>query len=151
MGIKKMSRNRVKEFNIRNYEERGISMEDVKQIKEAFDLFDGDKSGQVDVAELKEALSNIGLTTESATLNNIMDSLDADHSGEVDFDEFFNLLATKASIGESEADLKKISRELNDLNMTENEMREMIKRADSNNDGKVSFRDFYNIMTKKLN
>merc|ERR1712032_524143 len=151
MGIKKMSRNRVKEFNIRNYEERGISMEDVKQIKEAFDLFDGDKSGQVDVAELKEALSNIGLTTESATLNNIMDSLDADHSGEVDFDEFFNLLATKASIGESEADLKQISRELNDLNMTENEMREMIKRADSNNDGKVSFRDFYNIMTKKLN
>merc|ERR1712222_104736 len=99
MGIKKMSRNKVKEFNIRNYEERGISMEDVKQIKEAFDLFDGDKSGQVDVAELKEALSNIGLTTESATLNNIMDSLDADHSGEVDFDEFFNLLATKASIG----------------------------------------------------
>ena len=168
---KKSGSKGVKEFNIKNYEERGISMEDVKQIKEAFDLFDADKSGQVEISELKEALSNIGLTTESATLNNIMESLDTDHSGQVDFDEFFNLLATKASIGESEADLKKvfdlftggksdtidmetlkgISRELNDLNMTENEMREMIKRADTNNDGKVTFKDFYNIMTKKLN
>lgn len=160
-----------REFNIKNYEDRGISMEDVKQIKEAFDLFDADKSGEVEISELKEALNNIGLTTESATLKNIMESLDADGSGQVDFDEFFNLLATKASIGESKEDLKKvfdlftggksdyidletlrqIARELNDLNMTENEMREMIKRADSNNDGRVNFEDFYKIMTKKLN
>ncbi len=167
-----MSKNlKTRPFDIRNYEERGISLEDVKQIKEAFDLFDNDKSGSIDSKELKEALKNIGLTTENATLNNIMESLDADHSGTVDFDEFFDLLSSKATIGESEADLKKvfelftgnksdyidfdtlkqISKELSDLNMTENEMREMIKRADSNNDGKVTAKDFFNIMTKKLN
>ena len=104
-----MSKNlKTRPFDIRNYEERGISLEDVKQIKEAFDLFDNDKSGSIDSKELKEALKNIGLTTENATLNNIMESLDADHSGTVDFDEFFDLLSSKATIGESEADLKKV-------------------------------------------
>lgn len=167
-----MSKNtKVRTFDIKKYEDRGLSTEDVKQIKEAFDLFDADKSGTVDTKELKEALNNIGLTTESTTLANIMESLDADRSGTVDFDEFFDLLAQKANIGESEADLQKvfelftggksdyidldtlkqISKELSDLNMTENEMREMIKRADSNNDGKVTSKDFFNIMTKKLN
>jgi Ca2+-binding EF-hand superfamily protein len=168
-----MSKNKAKTiaFDLKSYEDRGISTEDVKQIKEAFDLFDSDRSGEVDTKELKEALTNIGLTTESSTLRNIMDSLDKDRSGSVSFDEFFDLLATRANIGESEADLQKvfdlftgsksdyidletlrqIARELSDLNMTESEMKEMIKRADSNNDGKVTFKDFFNIMTKKLN
>lgn len=33
--------------------------------------------------------------------------------------------------------------------MTDEELREMIERADSNGDGEISFEDFYNIMTKK--
>ena len=161
----------VKEFNPKNYEHLGIPLEDVKQIKEAFDLFDADKSGHVDTTELKEALQNIGLPSESQTLKTIMDTLDADKSGEVDFDEFINLLSAKAAVGDTREDLRKvfelftggkskkidfkilkqIGEELSDLGMTEQEMSEMIKRADTNGDGGVDFEEFYNIMTKKLN
>ncbi len=45
-------------------------------------------------------------------------------------------------------DLKRVCRELGE-DMEETEMLEMIERADSTGDGKVSFEDFYNIMTKK--
>ena len=44
--------------------------------------------------------------------------------------------------------LKRVARELGE-NMTDEELQEMIDRADSNGDGAVSMDDFYNIMTKK--
>ena len=45
--------------------------------------------------------------------------------------------------------LKKVARELNE-NMTDEELDEMIKRADLDHDNKVSFEEFYQIMTKKI-
>jgi len=44
--------------------------------------------------------------------------------------------------------LKNVTRELGE-NMTKDELAEMITRADTDDDGKVSFEDFYAIMTKK--
>ena len=160
-----------KDFNPKDYENLGIPLDDVKLIKEAFDLFDGDKSGKIDTAELKEALTTIRLPTGADTLDKIMKDLDADKSGTVDFDEFINLLSAKAAVGDSREDLKKvfelftagkskvitietlrgIAKELSDLNMTESEMKEMILRADSDHDQGVNFEEFYAIMTKKLN
>jgi Ca2+-binding EF-hand superfamily protein len=46
------------------------------------------------------------------------------------------------------ANLRRVAKELGET-MTEEEILEMIERADSDNDGRVSFEDFYNIMTKK--
>jgi len=169
--VKRTSLVQQRDFNPKEYEHLGIPLEDIKLIKEAFDLFDADKSGKIDTTELKEALETIKLPTESATLKNIMDSLDADKSGTVEFDEFINLLSAKAAVGDTKEDLRKvfalftggktnkitietlrgIAQELTDLNLTESEMKEMILRADNNKDNAVDFEEFYNIMTKKLN
>ena len=44
--------------------------------------------------------------------------------------------------------LVRVARELGET-MTDEELQEMVERADSNGDGAVSMDDFYNIMTKK--
>merc|ERR1712217_463421 len=44
--------------------------------------------------------------------------------------------------------LKRVSKELGET-MSEEELKEMIERADSNADGAITPEDFYNIMTKK--
>ena len=44
--------------------------------------------------------------------------------------------------------LKRVAKELGE-NMTDEELQEMIDRADSNGDAAVTMDDFYNIMTKK--
>merc|ERR1719444_739788 len=44
--------------------------------------------------------------------------------------------------------LKRVSKELGET-MSEEELKEMIERADSNGDGQITPEDFYNIMTKK--
>lgn len=45
-------------------------------------------------------------------------------------------------------DLKRITKELGE-EMEDSELNEMIERGDSDGDGKVSFEDFYQVMTKK--
>ncbi len=158
------------EFDPKKYEKNGLTEEEVMEIKEAFDLFDNDKSGTIDTNELKQALKNLGIDAKNQTLSNMMADLDKDNSGTIDFDEFIDMMTAKMSdrdtredlekvfklfLGDDQGDkillkhLKRVARELNE-NMSEEELQEMITRADLNKDQGVDFEEFYQIMTKKI-
>lgn len=47
-------------FNARKYERAGLKQDEIEEIKEAFDLFDTDRSGQIDLKELREAMQSLG-------------------------------------------------------------------------------------------
>ena len=94
--------------------------------------------------------------------------LDEDGNGAIDFEEFLDMMTARMSDKDSKEDIKKVfklfdddktdsitlnnlrrvARELGET-MDDNELNEMIERADTGGEGKVSFDDFYNIMTKK--
>ena len=99
-----------------------------------------------------------------------MNDIDKNQSGTIDFDEFIEMMTAKMSdkdtpedlrkvfdlfIGDNTADkielkhLKRVAKELGE-NMSDDELNEMIVRADTDKDGKVSFDEFYAIMTKKI-
>lgn len=171
VGAGKKPEKKDEGFNPKKYEKNGLTEDEVMEIKEAFDLFDTDKSGQIDTEELKQALKNLGIDAKNQTLNNMMADLDADNSGEIDFDEFINMMTAKMSdrdtredlkkvfnlfLGDDEkaeriniSHLKKVAKDLNE-NMSEEELKEMINRADLNHDNEVDFEEFYTIMTKKI-
>ena len=157
-------------FDTKNYEKNGLTEDEVLEIKEAFDLFDTDKSGEIDVNELKQALMNLGIDTKNQTLQNMLADIDKNGNANIDFDEFIDMMTAKMSdkdtredlekvfelfLGDDDADkidikhLKRVCKELNE-NMSDDELNEMIVRADSDRDGKVTFEDFYAIMTKKI-
>jgi len=157
-------------FDTKNYEKNGLTEDEVLEIREAFDLFDTDKSGEIDVAELKQALLNLGIDTKNQTLQNMLADIDKNGDANIDFDEFINMMTAKMSdkdtredlekvfelfLGDDNADkidirhLKRVCKELNE-NMSDDELNEMIVRADTDRDGKVSFEEFYAIMTKKI-
>ena len=157
-------------FDPKNYEKNGLTYEEVQEIKEAFDLFDTDKTGEIDTNELKQALSNLGIDARNQTLANMMADIDRNGSGTIDFDEFIDMMTAKMSdkdtredlqkvfelfLGDDDSDkieikhLKRVVKELNET-MSDDELNEMITRADTDRDGKVSFEEFYNIMTKKI-
>ena len=52
-------------LDTKNYEKNGLTEDEVLEIREAFDLFDTDHSGEIDVAELKQALMNLGIDTKN--------------------------------------------------------------------------------------
>ena len=157
-------------FDPKNYEKNGLTADEVIEIKEAFDLFDSDKSGQIDTNELKQALQNLGIDAKNQTLQNMLADIDKNGSGDIDFDEFIDMMTAKMSdkdtredlqkvfdlfLGDDDADkieikhLKRVVKELNE-NLSDDELNEMITRADTDRDGKVSFEEFCNIMTKKI-
>ena len=94
--------------------------------------------------------------------------LDKNKSGNIDFEEFLDMMTARMSDKDTREDinkvfrlfdddtsgsitirnLRRVARELGE-NMTDEELQEMVERADSNGDGAVSMDDFYNIMTKK--
>ena len=158
------------QYDAKKYEKNGLTEDEVLEIKEAFDLFDTDKSGEIDVAELKQALLNLGIDTKNQTLQNMLADIDKNGDATIDFDEFIDMMTAKMSdkdtredlqkvfelfIGDEETDkieikhLKRVCKELNE-NMSDEELNEMIIRADTDRDGKVSFEEFYAIMTKKI-
>ena len=161
---------KAEEFNVQNYVKNGLTEEEVLEIKEAFDLFDTDHSGEIDTGELKQALSNLGIDAKNQTLQNMINDIDKNASGTIDFDEFIEMMTAKMSDKDTREDLKKVfdlfigddsstmielkhlkrvAKELNE-NMSDDELQEMINRADLDKDGKVSFEEFYTIMTKKI-
>jgi Ca2+-binding EF-hand superfamily protein len=98
------------EFNPKKYDRFGLSEDEVIEIKEAFDLFDSDKSGSIDKTELKNALANLGIDNKNHTLTTMMKDLDKDDNGTVSFDEFIEMMTAKMSDKDTKEDLYKVFR-----------------------------------------
>ena len=137
----------------------GLTEDEVLEIKEAFYLFDKDHSGTIDIDELKQTLSNLEIDSKNQTLQNMMNDIDKNQFNTIDFDEFIEMMTTKMSDKDTPEDLRKVfdlfigndtadkielkhhkrmSKEL-DENMRDEELNEMIVRADTKKYGKFSF------------
>merc|ERR1711948_230638 len=155
-------------FNAENFARPGLSVDEVEEMKEAFDLFDNDNSGAISVNELTAAMKSLGFDVKHAVVYNMVADLDSDGSGEIEFGEFLEVMCAKITDkntmeeidrvfklfdkdrnGTLEADdLSRVCKELGE-EMSEEDVREVIQRADLDGDGVVGLQDFYNVLTKK--
>jgi Ca2+-binding EF-hand superfamily protein len=155
-------------FDASRYERPGLTMDEIEEIKEAFDLFDSDGSGTIDPKELTAAMVQLGFDAKNQTIYQMVEDLDSDGSGAIDFDEFLDMMTARLTDKDSREeidkifnlfdsekkgklsvkDLKRMAKELGET-MTDDELNELIERGDSDGDGLVTRDDFYNIMTKK--
>ena len=55
-------------FDARQYERPGLTLDEIEEIKEAFDLFDADGGGTVDPGELKQAMVSLGFEAKNQTI-----------------------------------------------------------------------------------
>merc|ERR1712000_3614 len=162
----KMSK--AKSFNAKKFERPGLTEDEIEEIKEAFDLFDTDGSGSIDPKELKAAMQSLGFEAKNQTIYQMISDLDKDGSGNIEFDEFLDMMTARMSDKDTKEDiakvfrlfdddksgtitfanLKRVAKELGET-MSDDDIMEMIERADSDGDREVTLDDFYNIMTKK--
>merc|ERR1711957_683611 len=63
-----------------------------KELRDAFSVFDDDSSGSISRAELKKLMKNLGQTLTDAELDAMMDEVDTDGDGEIDFSEFKSMM-----------------------------------------------------------
>merc|ERR1712224_488298 len=94
-SIFKMASNFKKTSLARPKKRTELTEEQKQEIKEAFDLFDTDGSGNIDQKELKVAMRALGFEPKREEIKKMIADVDKDNSGVIDFPEFLDMMTQK--------------------------------------------------------
>ena len=142
-----------------------IPEDKIAEYKEAFDMFDKDKSGTISAVEITKIMKNFGNPVSKKEVDRMIAEIDTTGDGELDFEEFVTLMQRNISyIEESEEDLvlrafksfdkdhdgkitnyefRYILTQLGDK-FTDEECDTLFKECDLDNDGVLVYQDFIN-------
>lgn len=76
-----------------NQIKKSLTEEQKEEIVQAFYLFDKDKSNSIDIHELKDAMSALGIYMTKEETTGLMEKADKDGSGQLEMDEFIALMS----------------------------------------------------------
>ncbi|GMY05323.1 calmodulin-7 isoform X2 [Fagus crenata] len=140
----------------------------ISEFKEAFSLFDKDGDDCITTKELGTVMRSLGQNPTEAELQDMVNEVDVDGSGTIEFSEFLSLMARKMKDSDSEEQLKEAFRvfdkdqdgfisaiELRNVltnlgeKLTDDEVDEMIREADADGDGQINYEEFVKVMMTK--
>lgn len=159
-----MSKVAPKGFDAAKYVRKNLNQETVVKLKEVFDVFDYDGSGNVSTEELINTIRALNLEAQAAQILAIVTN--AGHSGDIDFGAFLDIFGF-GSDESSESSLQSIF-EVFDAGKTgafgpeefekvaasvgehfsTAEVDQIIDFADKDRDGVISFDEFVQVVTK---
>lgn len=142
-----------------------VTSEEIKEIEEAFELFDADKTGTIDYHELKVAIRALGFPVKKADVLKIVRDVDVAETGAINKKQFVNILTKKYNSRDPENEMKKafklfdtdrsgaislknmrtITQELGE-DIHEDELQAMIQEFDLNGDSAIDEGEFVKIM-----
>ncbi|KAF8625665.1 hypothetical protein AX15_005244 [Amanita polypyramis BW_CC] len=135
-----------------------LTEEQISEFKEAFSLFDKDGDGTITTQELGTVMRSLGQNPTEAELQDMINEVDADGNGTIDFPEFLTMMARKMRDTDSEQEIKEAFRvfdkdgngfisaaELRHVmtnlgeRLSDSEVDEMIREADVDGDGQINY------------
>ncbi|KAG8518885.1 Centrin-1 [Galemys pyrenaicus] len=138
-----------------------------QEVREAFDLFDADGSGTIDVKEFRVAMRALGFEPKKDEIKKMISEVDKEGTGKVSFNDFLAVMTQKMAERDTKEEilkafrlfdddetgkisfrnLKRVASELGE-HLTDEELQEMIEEADRDGDGEVNEEEFLRIMKK---
>ncbi|PSS01713.1 Calmodulin-3 like [Actinidia chinensis var. chinensis] len=146
-----------------------LTGDQISEFKESFSLFDKDGDGCITTRDLGIVMRSMGHNPTEAELQDMMNEVDADGNGTVDFPEFLNFMVRKMDdTTDPEDELKEAFRVFDmDQNgfisaaelchmmtnlgekLTDEEVYEIFREADVDGDGQLNYNEFVKLMMAK--
>ncbi|KAJ3006795.1 UNVERIFIED_CONTAM: hypothetical protein HDU68_003885, partial [Siphonaria sp. JEL0065] len=142
-----------------------LTADQIAEFREAFSLFDKDGDGTITTKELGTVMRSLGQNPTDGELQDMINEVDGDGNGNIDFEEFITMMARKLKDSDAEAEIREAFRvfdkdgvgfitvgQLRQVmqnlgeNLTEQEINEMFCEADIDGDGKIDFEEFVSMM-----
>ena len=82
-----------------------LSDEKIAELKVAYEFFDKDHDGKIATKELGSILRNLGQNPNEAELKRIIEEVDSDGNGTIDFKEFLGLMVNRMKDTHTEEEL----------------------------------------------
>lgn len=145
-----------------------LTEDNIAEFREAFSLFDKDGDGTITTQELGTVMRSLGQNPTEAELDELVEEVDADGSGTIDFNEFLDLMAEKMRNFDTDEELMEVFRSMDknsNNSLTKDELKTvlkalgeqvneqdidaMMKILDTDNKGFLTEDDFIRIMLSK--
>mmetsp|Transcript_1420 Transcript_1420/g.4023 ORF Transcript_1420/g.4023 Transcript_1420/m.4023 type:complete len:151 (+) Transcript_1420:85-537(+) len=145
-----------------------LTNDEIEACREAFQKFDKDGSGAIDVFELRATLQSMGQEPTDEELFDMIAEVDADGSGEIDFPEFLKVMVAqkeKHAAASDESDIidafialggghdksgeistDKLRKVVRDFGLTI-DIDALIREADTDKSGFIDYEEFRLMMT----
>jgi Ca2+-binding EF-hand superfamily protein len=142
-----------------------LSEDQKQELREAFELFDADKTGYIDLHELKVLMRALGFDVKKPDVVKMVHEVDPSNTGSVDYEQFLEIMGSRYAERDPEEEIRKafglfdddhsgkisiknmkrVARELGE-NLSEEELQAMIDEFDRDQDGEISNDEFMHIM-----
>lgn len=147
---------------LENYLNKGLSYDELIEMKQAFDMFDINKCGEIDTDELKQSLLELGT---NQTLESMINYINNNALSTIDFGTFLDIIVCDLDNAETnedlqimfnhflednekskEIDIQKIAKKYFHEKITQKEIDNIV----ANSDGKITFENFVEFMNEKV-
>ena len=147
-----------------------VPKEKLAEYKEAFDMFDRDHGGTISADEIYKIMKNYGNPVTKKEVEKMIAKIDTSGDGELDFEEFVTLMEIQfQEVSESEEDevlrafksfdkdedgkitnyeFRYILTKIGNNRLTDEEVDELFRECDLQNDGILVYQDFINFWKK---
>ncbi|ETE57800.1 Calmodulin, striated muscle, partial [Ophiophagus hannah] len=144
-----------------------LSEGDLRELKDAFALFDQDGDGLITSKEVVTVMRSLGKNPTESEVRSIMGEIEA-YKDKVDFPKFLSFMARRTRHSDTEEEIRAAFRvfdrngdgyvntaELRHVlttvgeKLTDEEVKLLIKEVDRKGDGKVNYEEFVRIMVEK--
>ena len=86
---------------------RNLTPAELAEFREIFDLVDKDKGGSIDQTELLGLMETLGIYASREEIDIMVSEIDGDGNGEIDFDEFVEVMSRKVNASYSKSQVKR--------------------------------------------